>query len=196
MEKLSDKVFVQRFKVAIRCGTFPSDIEQYEQELFNRLACVAELEKEVENGKCCGNCLLYTHEDCKDKYQMDERDWLPKSSHCCPSWQSDTLTRKDRKMSEDRLKQIQDKAAVSIVAVEEEDVEYLLQLCDVLKAQLAEKEKELEEYSHMIVNADILLLKATEKVGMEPRGCDTADALADEILGIEAQLAELRKGKI
>jgi len=50
------------------------------------------------------------------------------------------------------------------------------------KARALKAEAELAEKSRMIAQADELLLKATQKVGMEPRGCDTADALADEIV--------------
>jgi hypothetical protein len=51
---------------------------------------IMELEKEVENLQCCGNCKHYTPRgDCRSKH-----GYAP--GHYCDHWTQDGLTRKDR----------------------------------------------------------------------------------------------------
>lgn len=53
------------------------------------LAKFEELEKEVENLKCCGNCSGEGDPYCKYNEEKPEK--------CCSYWKSDGLTAKDRK---------------------------------------------------------------------------------------------------
>ena len=55
------------------------------------------------------------------------------------------------------------------------------------RLRASKSEAELAEKSRMIAHADELLLEAANKVDILYVGCDTADALADEILELRAR---------
>ncbi len=58
---------------------------------------ICELEKEIDDLKCCGNCRLFCDHNCpKKEYIDDEQIEYQEPNSVCAKWQSDGLTRKDR----------------------------------------------------------------------------------------------------
>lgn len=56
---------------------------------------------------------------------------------------------------------------------------------------LAKVTEEVKTLRGAIAAQDARDLAACERVGIPPQGCDTADELADEVLGLKAELADL-----
>lgn len=65
-------------------------------KVASRDAMIDELEKEVENLKCCGNCCNYHFEKESHCYVNGNYDYDKSPSDYCDNWQSDNLTRKER----------------------------------------------------------------------------------------------------
>jgi len=58
---------------------------------------ICELEKEIDDLKCCGNCRLFCDNNCpKKEYIDDEQIEYQEPNSVCDKWQSDSLTRKGR----------------------------------------------------------------------------------------------------
>lgn len=72
--------------------------EDYANEVFlsvvgHQEAEIADLQKEVEDLRCCGNCI-----HCIDEFGLEcpHRKKVVNAKDCCSCWQSDQLTRKER----------------------------------------------------------------------------------------------------
>ena len=69
-----------------------------------------------------------------------------------------------------------------------DDYEYVLS-----QYEYGKMDDELTQLRATIATSDNRLLDATDKIGFTPIGCDTADWLADEILGLRAELAQYKQ---
>lgn len=68
-------------------------VECYQRENWY----VMQLQQQIEDMKCCGNCKNYIkHDDMPRCYVDGNYDYCKKSDNVCPKWQSDNLTRKER----------------------------------------------------------------------------------------------------
>lgn len=67
-------------------------------KVASRDAMIDELEKEVENLKCCGNCINYGYDMEEDRHYCNKHIYSGKrhAGICTNNWQSDNLTRKER----------------------------------------------------------------------------------------------------
>jgi predicted nuclease with TOPRIM domain len=77
---------------------FDNPLDFYIHETWKRKPKVAELSKQVEDLKCCGNCKHYKlfYRGADGECLETKKDCLfPCEYHQC--WQSDTMTREDRK---------------------------------------------------------------------------------------------------
>jgi len=70
---------------------FDSQLDFYIHESWKREPVVDKLRKQVENLECCGNCRLDRTPDCPKK---DE--WTVGCERC-DNWQSDNMTKEERK---------------------------------------------------------------------------------------------------
>jgi hypothetical protein len=71
-------------------GIMPDDFMLSFSFVDNVVRKVADLQKQVADLKCCGNCRCYDGDDC------ELRNFNTSSCKCCLNWQSDALTREQR----------------------------------------------------------------------------------------------------
>ena len=80
--------------------------DSLEAEILSRLNRLEEVEKEntelrkqVENLKCCGNCINYIYDMEEDHHYCNKNIFHGKrhAGICSNNWQSDTMTREERK---------------------------------------------------------------------------------------------------
>ena len=80
--------------------------DSLEAEILSRLNRLEEVEKEntelrkqVENLKCCGNCINYIYDMEEDHHYCNKNIFHGKrhAGICSNNWQSDNLTREERK---------------------------------------------------------------------------------------------------
>jgi len=81
-----------------RDGEISKDAKSEISSLFaDKDKRIAELEKQVADMKCCGNCNNYFHSTVDAYYCCKNYLKHPRPNHYCDNWQSDNITREERK---------------------------------------------------------------------------------------------------
>lgn len=98
MEKLSKEELV--LELIPLCYETSEKLEQKKTELLRRLSRLEELEKQVIDLLCCGNCEYYMLCDKNQNSFMcstdDHYDYYQRASGYCPSHEPDGLSREER----------------------------------------------------------------------------------------------------
>jgi hypothetical protein len=78
---------------------FDSQLDFYIHESWKREPVVDKLRKQVEDLKCCGNCINYIYDMEEDHHYCNKNIFHGKrhAGICSNNWQSDTMTSEERK---------------------------------------------------------------------------------------------------